>query len=202
MTTNTPDRWARWPLALATFPVWPIFWLLLAATAARLKLGYWPSYDRPDPKTISPLILDVPVWPLLLAFSRGRRRVAVAHHAVVVRRPTRLEAEWPRRYCFDRNPDRVASDRSWRIVRVVDRLIRGVPPARSHDRWEWSCAHHVDDWSVDCRLGRNDDEGGSLSASVNYPHASRRNRMHARRIGAIPSAQVFSSDPRSLLPTT
>ena len=56
----------RWPLALATFPIWPILWLLLAATAARLRLGCWPSYDRPDPKSISPLILDVPVWPLLV----------------------------------------------------------------------------------------------------------------------------------------
>jgi hypothetical protein len=56
----------RWPLSLATFPVWPIIWLLLAATAARLRLGYWPSYNRPDPQSISPLILDVPVWPLLL----------------------------------------------------------------------------------------------------------------------------------------
>ena len=67
-TTQTPDRWARrWSLAVATLPVWPILWLLLAATVARLRLGYWPSYDRPDPQSISPLILDVPVWPLLLA---------------------------------------------------------------------------------------------------------------------------------------
>ena len=56
----------RWPIALATFPLWPILWLVLAATAARLRLGYWPSYNRPDPQSISPLILDVPVWPLLL----------------------------------------------------------------------------------------------------------------------------------------
>jgi hypothetical protein len=61
------DERRRWPLALATFPISPILWLLLAATAARLRLGQWPSYDRPDPKSISPLILDVPVWPLLLA---------------------------------------------------------------------------------------------------------------------------------------
>jgi hypothetical protein len=66
MTTKTPDRKARWPLALATFPIWTIFCLLLAGTAARLRLGYWPSYDQPDPKDISPLILDLPVWPLLL----------------------------------------------------------------------------------------------------------------------------------------
>jgi hypothetical protein len=67
MTTRTRDRRARWPLALATFPISPILWLLLAGTAARLRLGYWPSYNRPDPQSISPLLLDVPVWPLLLA---------------------------------------------------------------------------------------------------------------------------------------
>jgi hypothetical protein len=56
----------RWPLLVATLPLWPIAWLLLSASAARLTLGYWPSYNRPDPKDVSPLILDVPVLPLLL----------------------------------------------------------------------------------------------------------------------------------------
>jgi hypothetical protein len=46
--------------------LWPIAWLVLAASAARLTLGYWPSYNRPDPKDVSALILDFPVWPLLL----------------------------------------------------------------------------------------------------------------------------------------
>jgi hypothetical protein len=31
------------------------------------ELKYWPSYNRPDPADISPLIFDVPVFPLLLA---------------------------------------------------------------------------------------------------------------------------------------
>ena len=57
----------RWPVVLATVPLWPIVWLLIAATVARLRLGYWPSYNRPDPSEISLLILDVPVFPLLLA---------------------------------------------------------------------------------------------------------------------------------------
>src|SRR6476659_2543462 len=45
-------------------------------------------------------------------FSPGRRDVVVAHLALVVRRPTRMEAEWPCSYRFVRNPSRVASDRS------------------------------------------------------------------------------------------
>jgi hypothetical protein len=61
-------------------------------------------------------------------FSRGRRGVVAAHHALVVRRPERLEAAWPCGYCFVRNPHRVALGRSCRIVRVVDRLIRGIAP--------------------------------------------------------------------------
>src|SRR5882672_381308 len=72
-------------------------------------------------------------------FSRGRRCVVVAHLALVVRRPKRLEAEWPCDYCFVRNPHRVALGRSCRIVRVVDRLIRG--PRAGDDRttgWPWS----------------------------------------------------------------
>jgi hypothetical protein len=46
--------------------LWPIVCLLFSASAARLTLGYWPSYNRPDPKDVSALILDVPVFPLLL----------------------------------------------------------------------------------------------------------------------------------------
>lgn len=59
-------------------------------------------------------------------FSPGRRGVVVAHLAWVVRRPRRLEAEWHYCHCFVRNPNRVALARSGRILRVVDRLIRGV----------------------------------------------------------------------------
>src|SRR5882672_6905533 len=54
-------------------------------------------------------------------FSCGRRGVAVAHLAFVVRRPKRLEAEWSCDYYLVRNPHRVALGRSCRIVRVVDR---------------------------------------------------------------------------------
>ena len=56
----------RWPLILATVPLWPIVWLLVAATVARLKLGYWPSYNRPDASNILPVILDLPLLLLLL----------------------------------------------------------------------------------------------------------------------------------------
>jgi len=55
----------RWLLVLATVPLWPIVWLLVFATAARLKLGYWPSYDHPDPKDLHWPIPDIAVLPLL-----------------------------------------------------------------------------------------------------------------------------------------
>jgi len=46
-------------------PLWPILWLLAFATAARVKLGYWPSYNQPDPSTLW-FTADFAVLPLLL----------------------------------------------------------------------------------------------------------------------------------------
>jgi hypothetical protein len=55
-----------WLLVLASAPVWPILWLLVFASLARVKLGFWPSYNNPDPKNLNWPIWDVPVFPLLL----------------------------------------------------------------------------------------------------------------------------------------
>lgn len=57
----------KWPLFVATLPLWAIFWLLLAASVARVKLGRWPIYNQPDPSNVLPLLLDFPVWPFILA---------------------------------------------------------------------------------------------------------------------------------------
>ena len=56
----------RWPFIIASQSLWAIVWLLLSATHARLVLGFWPSYGRPDPKDVSPLFLDFLVLPLML----------------------------------------------------------------------------------------------------------------------------------------
>lgn len=42
----------RWPIVLATVPLWPIGWVALLASVARLLLGHWPSYGHPDPKDV------------------------------------------------------------------------------------------------------------------------------------------------------
>jgi hypothetical protein len=42
----------RWSILLATVSISPICWVVLFATAARGKLGYWPSYGHPDPKDL------------------------------------------------------------------------------------------------------------------------------------------------------
>jgi hypothetical protein len=60
-----PSR-PRWELALASAPLWPIGWLIVFASAARVKLGYWPSYAHPDPTTLHWLPADIMVLPLLL----------------------------------------------------------------------------------------------------------------------------------------
>jgi hypothetical protein len=52
---------------MATIPAWPILWLLAFATAARLKLGVWPSAGQPDPKTLEWPLLRGLLLPLLLA---------------------------------------------------------------------------------------------------------------------------------------
>ena len=57
---------SRWALALATVPLWPVVWLLIFASAARVKLGYWPSYNQPDPTTLHWFPADLAVLPLLL----------------------------------------------------------------------------------------------------------------------------------------
>jgi len=58
----------RWPLVLASVPLWPIIWLVAFASLARVKLGYWPSYDHPDPDSLKGpwIILAVAELPLLL----------------------------------------------------------------------------------------------------------------------------------------
>jgi hypothetical protein len=57
-----------WPFMLASVPLWPILWLLAFAGLARVELGYWPSYDHPDPSSLKwPWsILDIGVLPLLV----------------------------------------------------------------------------------------------------------------------------------------
>ncbi len=58
----------KWPLVLASVPLWPIVWLFAFWALARLKLGYWPVYGHPDPADLPwPLLgLDFAVLPLLL----------------------------------------------------------------------------------------------------------------------------------------
>jgi hypothetical protein len=51
---------------MATIPVWPILWLLAFATAARIKLGVWPSPGQPDPKILEWPLLRGLLLPLLL----------------------------------------------------------------------------------------------------------------------------------------
>jgi hypothetical protein len=55
----------QWPWVLATVPLWPIVWLILIATIADFKLGYWPRYDHPDPKDLNWPIPDMVVGPML-----------------------------------------------------------------------------------------------------------------------------------------
>jgi hypothetical protein len=47
-------------VAFAPFAFWTLF--LVAAWRARLVLGYWPSYDHPDPKQIPPDAGPLPDW--------------------------------------------------------------------------------------------------------------------------------------------
>jgi hypothetical protein len=42
----------RWLLALTSIPLVPILIVLLYGIAARVQLGYWPSYGLPDPKEL------------------------------------------------------------------------------------------------------------------------------------------------------
>ena len=50
-------------------PLWPIIWIVVLASVARLKLGFWPSYDHPDPKDLHWPVLGngEAVWLFLLA---------------------------------------------------------------------------------------------------------------------------------------
>ena len=50
---------------LASVPLWPIVWLLVFASLERMKLGFWPAYDQPDPSTLHWQLLDVPIFPLI-----------------------------------------------------------------------------------------------------------------------------------------
>ena len=42
----------RWPFILASVPLWPIIWIFVFASVARLRLGFWPSSTHPDPKDL------------------------------------------------------------------------------------------------------------------------------------------------------
>jgi len=59
-------RTSKWPIILATLPLWGIFWLLSAVVVARARLGTWPIYNQPDPSNVLPILIDVPVLPLIL----------------------------------------------------------------------------------------------------------------------------------------
>jgi hypothetical protein len=76
----------RWPLVLATVPLWPIVWLILLASLARLKLGYWPSYGHPDPKDLNWPIPDMTGPLLLLAPIAAGVALAAGIRAWYVRR--------------------------------------------------------------------------------------------------------------------
>ena len=56
----------RWRFVVATLPLWSIGWLILSATIARVMLGYWPSYNRPDPKDLLPMFFGVFLFALIL----------------------------------------------------------------------------------------------------------------------------------------
>ena len=50
----------RWLLVLASLPLVPIVTVLLYAAAARVQLGFWPAYGRPDPKDLNwPFVVQV-----------------------------------------------------------------------------------------------------------------------------------------------
>jgi len=55
---------SRWPFELAAQPLSPLIMVLMASTYARLKLGYWPSYNHPDPEDV----LTSPFWAVLFLF--------------------------------------------------------------------------------------------------------------------------------------
>lgn len=57
----------KWPLVLATVPLWPMPALLTFATLVRLQLGFWPHNGGPDPANFRWLwLLDVAVGILFL----------------------------------------------------------------------------------------------------------------------------------------
>jgi hypothetical protein len=56
----------RWPLLIASLPLWPILSLVAFGALARVKLGFWPAYDHPDPSTLHWPFFEVPMIPLLL----------------------------------------------------------------------------------------------------------------------------------------
>jgi hypothetical protein len=66
-------------LVLATVPLWPVVWLVVLASLARLRLGFWPSYAHPDPKDLHWPVLDVRLLllapaPVLIAVGVALRR--------------------------------------------------------------------------------------------------------------------------------
>jgi hypothetical protein len=59
-------RRAKGPVLLATFSLWPLAWLLVFVVCARIRLGFWPRYSRPDPADLHWPFLDMPPMLLML----------------------------------------------------------------------------------------------------------------------------------------
>jgi membrane-bound metal-dependent hydrolase YbcI (DUF457 family) len=60
------------------------------ATAARLRLGHWPSYDHPDPTDLHMPWLDMPFLPLVVCAPL----VPLIYVAIAVRRWRKGEPDW------------------------------------------------------------------------------------------------------------
>jgi hypothetical protein len=57
---RSPNERPRWLRVVAAAPLWPWAWLICFALVARVKLGFWPQYDRLDPKDLHLSWLDMP----------------------------------------------------------------------------------------------------------------------------------------------
>jgi hypothetical protein len=130
---------SRWALALATVPLWPIVWLLIFASAARVKLGHWPSYGQPDPKTLHWFPADLAVLPLLLlappcrVHVGDRRAISMAGWS-----PSLVhlldDAGILRRVAL------VANVRPGWTLQLVGRLMRPAPRVHRRDTRSEACA--------------------------------------------------------------
>ena len=58
----------RWSIILASAPLWPIIYIFVLASVARLRLGFWPYWVHPDPKELFwPILGYGAIWVLVLA---------------------------------------------------------------------------------------------------------------------------------------